>query len=441
MLLTLFLMLCLCFSWWGVERSMQEKNGVPLFLAGCFFAGLAMLTKGAIGAVFPLITACIYLLSIGRLSLLFKRSWILPGAAILTVVGFSWYLLLGFVHPDGFSFMKDLFIKHHIERFSTPLEGHSGPIYFYLIVLLVGFMPWSVFVPLAAFHGQYRNSSSERIRFIRLFLLFSLITFIFFSVAATKLPNYICPALPGIAIFTATLFDEKEKTGKWAWSTATYMAAILVLGLGLVLLLSPLIIAHLPQMLGKSALKAPILAQPVALGYAPYISGVIMIAAGILLASANRAQKKETLFYTLSATSLLVTGTLFLIVLPLYARLMDQPLTRLAAHAAAKTPENGRIVLLQVSGRPSVNFTAHRRTIGCGVDDINALRQIFQDQNTRVGITTEYYLNKIRQSGVAVEQLLSDHGYTLFKLQAESRPQTSPPGQEKLPDAESNISP
>ena len=206
------------------------------------------------------------------------------------MIGFSWYLLLGFVHPDGFAFMKDLFIKHHVERFSTPLEGHSGPIYFYLIVLLVGFMPWSVFVPLAAFRCPYRDSSSERVRFLRLFILFSIITFVFFSIAATKLPNYICPALPGIAMLTATLFDEKEKTGRFAWSIATYLAAILILGLGILLLVSPQIIAHLPQMLGKSALKAPVLAQPIDLGHIPYSSGLIMIAAALLLISATPDQ-------------------------------------------------------------------------------------------------------------------------------------------------------
>jgi len=76
-----------------------------------------------------------------------KRSWFIRGQYFFLVIGFSWYLLLGFVHPDGFCVLKDLFIKtNHIERFTTPLEGHSGPIYFYLIVLLIGFMPWSVFV-------------------------------------------------------------------------------------------------------------------------------------------------------------------------------------------------------------------------------------------------------------------------------------------------------
>jgi 4-amino-4-deoxy-L-arabinose transferase-like glycosyltransferase len=416
MLLTLFLTLCLCFFWWGSERHLQQKSGAPWFWGGCIFAGLAMLTKGAIGALFPLVTAFFYLLSIGRLSLLFKRSWIIPGTLLLIGIGFSWYLLLGCVHPDGFAFMKDLFIKHHIERFTTPLEGHTGPIYFYLLILLVGFMPWSVFVPLAAIRCPYRDSSSSRVRFLRLFILFSMVTLVFFSMAATKLPNYICPALPGIAMLTATLFDEKEKRGKLIWSISTYLAAFLILGLGILCLASPQIIAHLPQMLGKSALKAPVLAQPINLGYIPYSSGLSMIAAALFLISANRTKTTTSLFTVLSTTALVVTGILFLIIMPTYDELINRPLIHLAEQAAGKTPEDGKIAMLEVTSRPSVNFYAHRRTAGYGINDLDVIRKGFQDSKIQVGITTEYYLGRLQEAGVSIERLLTDHGYVLFRL-------------------------
>ena len=421
MLLTFLFTLCLCCSWWGVERYSEQKTGAPWFWAGCALAGLAMLTKGAIGALFPLVTAFFYLLSISRLSLFFKRSWFIPGAILLLVIGFSWYLLLGFVHPDGFAFMKDLFIKHHIERFTTPLEGHSGPIYFYLIVLLIGFMPWSVFVPLAAIRCPYRDSSSRRVRFLRLFILFSMVTFVFFSIAATKLPNYICPALPGIAMLTATLFDEKEKRGKFAWSAATYLAALLILGLGILCLASPQILTHLPRMLGKSAFKAPVLAQPINLGYVPYISGLIMTAAALFLISANRTKTTTALFTVLSTMSVVVTGVLFFIILPTYDGLINLPLIHLAEQAADKTPEDGKIVMLGVSSRPSVNFYAHRRTINCSMNNLDILRKNFQDPNNQVGITTEYYLGKLQEAGISAERLLTDHGYVLFRLPTDTQ--------------------
>ena len=312
--------------------------------------------------------------------------------------------------------MKDLFVKQHIERFNTPLEGHSGPIYFYAIVLLIGFMPWSGFLPLAAIRCPYRDSSSQRVRFIRLFLLFSIVTFGFFSIAATKLPNYICPTLPGFAVLAATLFDDKEKKGRLAWSVATYAAAFLVLGLGAVFLASPLIIAHLPSMLGQSALKAPVLAQPVHLGFVPYLSGFLLITAAGWLISVNKTASTRTLFTVIATTAVIVPAVLLFLVLPTYDNLINRPLIHLAEEAAAKTPEDGHIIMFEVSSRPSVNFYSHRQTLNAGLNDTNTLKMLFQDPKNQVAITTEYYLGKLKDAGVPTETILTDTGYVLFRL-------------------------
>jgi 4-amino-4-deoxy-L-arabinose transferase-like glycosyltransferase len=143
MLLTMFLTLCLVSSWYGVERALKGQNGTGLFWFGCLSAALAMLSKGAIGALFPVLTALIYLTLSGRLKLLFRKNWIFPGAMIMIVIGFSWYLLLGLVHPEGFSFMKELFLKHHLGRFTHSMEGHSGSIFYYVIILLLLSCPGS----------------------------------------------------------------------------------------------------------------------------------------------------------------------------------------------------------------------------------------------------------------------------------------------------------
>ena len=428
MLLTLFFTLCLYFAWKAIEQSSQNKSGTFYFWTACAFAGFAMLTKGAIGILFPAITVFIYLVTIGRLRVLFQPSWLIPGIIILITIGFSWYLLLGFNHPEGFSFMKELFIKHHFQRFSKPMEGHSGPIYFYLVVFLAGFMPWSAFTPLAAYHSQYRDSSNERVRFLRFFLLFSLVTFIFFSIAATKLPNYICPALPGIALLTATLFDQKEITGKYGWLTATYSAVLLVLGLGIFCFIAPTLMAHLPQMLGEKALKAPVLALPIHLGYTPYICGTIFIVTAVFLVIAGRKKSPSLLFTALSISALVVTGILFMVGLPVYDSLVNRPLTQVAQQAALRTPEDGRILLLEAGSRPSVNFYSRRKTVDCSIHYPEGLKKLFQEKDIRVGITTEYYLAKLNDTGIKTERLFADRGYVLFRLPADD---TQPSSEKK----------
>jgi 4-amino-4-deoxy-L-arabinose transferase-like glycosyltransferase len=98
-----------------------------------------------------------------------------------------------------------------IKHFTTPVAGHFGPVYFYLVVFLVEFMPWSGFLPFAALCCSYLDSSRQRVRFLLLLLIFSIVILSYFTFSATKLPNYIGPALPGLAMITATLFDEQEK--------------------------------------------------------------------------------------------------------------------------------------------------------------------------------------------------------------------------------------
>lgn len=145
MILTFFLLCSMIIAWYGVERELEEKSGGNyLFWTGCLFAALAMLTKGVIGALFPLLAALLYLLSIGRITLLFRLNWLIPGAALIVVIGFSWYLLLGIFHPEGFSFMKELFVKHHLGRFSSTMEGHSGPFSTMPLSCLWGCSPGSV---------------------------------------------------------------------------------------------------------------------------------------------------------------------------------------------------------------------------------------------------------------------------------------------------------
>lgn len=416
MLLTLFFTLCLYFAWKAIERSSQNESGTVYFWIACAFAGLAMLTKGAIGILFPAVAVFLYLITLGRLRILFQPSWLIPGIIILVAIGFSWYLLLGFNHPEGFSFMKELFIKHHFQRFSKPMEGHSGPIYFYLVVFMAGFMPWSAFTPLAAYHSPYRDSSNERVRFLRFFLIFSLVTFVFFSIAATKLPNYICPALPGIALLTATIFDQNKIKGKYGWLAAQYSAVLLVLGLGIFCFIAPAIVAYLPQILGEKALKAPILAEPIHLGYTPYICGAIFIMTAFFLVIAGRKKSPSSLFTALSISALVITGILFLVGLPVYDGLVNRPLTKVAQQASIKTPENGRIVLLEAGSRPSVNFYSHRKTVDASIHYPEGLRKLFQEKNIQVGITTEYYLTKLNQAGIKTERLFADRGYVLFRL-------------------------
>lgn len=420
MLLTMFLTICLVSSWYGVERSIKGQNGHFLFWFGCLAAGGAMLSKGAVGAFFPVITAVIYLISINRIGLLFKKNWLLPGTLILVMVGFSWYLLLGFLHPEGFGFMKDLFLKHHIGRFSSAMEGHSGPFYYYFIVLLIGFLPWFSYLPVAAIHAPVVSSQEPASRFVRLFVIFSIIVFIFFSFAATKLPNYILPVLPGLALITAVLFNRESIKYPIIWLTAGWVSAAIIGLLGIVLATAPFIFSYLPDLLGENSRKAPILAEPVQLGYGVWVAAILFIFSAFMIIRSIHKRHIEQIFQALLLSSFIVSATIFFTIMPLYDRLMNLPLASLAMEAAELTQADERIVLYNVSDRPSVMFASNRRTIYHSDRNIQQLPALFDEKDISVGITTNYYYGRLLSHSIAVHEIKRQGGFVLFGIVAQS---------------------
>ncbi len=420
MFLTLYMTLCLLTSWYAVEQVIKgEGRGTRLFWLACLFSALAMLTKGIIGILFPLLTALIYLVTIKRLRLLFRASWLIPGALILIIIGFSWYLMLGFTHPEGFAFMKELFLKHHLGRFSSAMEGHSGPIFYYVLVLLVGMLPWFPYIGQAFIAAPVRDSQKPSSRFIRMFLIYSVIVLLFFSFAATKLPNYILPAVPGFAILIAALLEKNEVSlSHWAiisgWISGLFFAL-----LGGVFVALPIILSTLPDRLGKHALKAPVLAEPVALGVTPWLAGLLLVACGIFIIVITRKKKSEQLFSTLLSCALVLNFIMIFMILPTFDRLMNRPLVNLAEQAAALTPADGKILLYKISKRPSANFYSGLYTLAIKEKQFAHLPELAEQNAIKVGITTRYYLNQLQERGIPVHELASDTGYVLFDFPAE----------------------
>ncbi|MBT8328326.1 MAG: glycosyltransferase family 39 protein [Desulfofustis sp.] len=431
MLLTFFLVSCLVVSWHGVERFLAHGSGASLFWCGCLAAGLAMLSKGVIGALFPIVTALIYLVSIGKPTLLFKRNWFIPGTLILVVTGFSWYMLLGLFHPDGFNFMKELFIEHHLGRFSSTMEGHGGPFFYYLIVLFFGFMPWFGYLLLGFLHLPLTTKGDPALRYLRLFTIFSLLVLLFFSAAATKLPNYILPALPGFALVATCFFERHPQSDQPAGAArpgrifAAWLGAVPVGLLGIVCLGLPLLYPYLAEVLGEDAYKVPVLFEPVDLGFIPYLAGLLFLGSALLILRA-RTFGGTRQFEALLLSAFVNGCTLFFLIIPLYNRLMDEPLARLAEEAAILTPADGRIVMYEIDDRPSVNFVSGRLTVDHDERDWPELAGLFAQQEIEVGLTTAFYFERLQNLGLSPVELSRDGGFVLFRLTPSESPPPSP---------------
>lgn len=409
MLLVLWFTVCLGALHRAFER---PERGRGWFALASLAAALAMLTKGAIGLLLPGAAALVHLVWLGRLREMLRASWLALGVPIVLGLGFSWYLLLGLTEPGGFGFMRDLFLEHHVGRFTAPMQGHSGSPLFYVPVLLVGFLPWSPFLPLALVRAGLREAD-ERARLLRLFTLFSAIVFVFFSVAATKLPNYLAPVLPGAAVLVGALF-ARERALDRAFAASFAAALALALLLAAALAAAPLVPARLPALLGERIEKLPGLAEPFALGPFAPLAGAVLAAGAAVAFAASRAGRLPRAFGALALSFAVSYAIVFSFVLPRVDERFAAPLRRLAAHAAARTAPDEAIVLLGLRHRPSVCFEARRATEYVSPRGGRKTEAALFGGAPRVGITTDPLRARLRDPE-RLEVLERDLGYVLFR--------------------------
>ena len=102
--------------------------------------------------------------------------------------------------------------------------------------------------------------------------------------------------------------------------------------------------------------------------------------------------------------------------MPISDRLMHEPLASLALEAADHTPPDGRIVLYNVSDRPSVSFASHRQTIYHSDRNLQQLPALFQENGISVGITTNYYYGRLLSHSLPVHELNRMGGFVMFTM-------------------------
>jgi 4-amino-4-deoxy-L-arabinose transferase-like glycosyltransferase len=163
-------------------------------------AGLAVLTKGLIGILFPLLVVGAWITVCHEWRLL-PRLYLPSSIILFLAVTVPWHWLVGTRHPEFFYFY---FIEQHFLRYTTPDVGHYQPAWFFLPVLVAGFFPWIAFLPQALVKHLPTSWTACRARKVDVFLLlWALLIFTFFSFSKSKLIPYILPVLPPLAILTA----------------------------------------------------------------------------------------------------------------------------------------------------------------------------------------------------------------------------------------------
>ena len=227
-------------------------------------------------------------------------------AAVLLIAG-PWFVAVG-LKTDG-AFLNEFFGVHNFGRFLKPMENHRGPIVYYIPIVAIGFFPWSIFAMPSAIHAV--RAPEDRAR--HLFLMCWAGWMIgFFSIASTKLPNYVLPAYPALALLTGSWLSAwaTHRDGlhaRWPRLAFGTLATVGVLLFGLIasdrIHVGDLLLL---EKLGVNVALAPDLASLYWLGIVPFVGGL----AAWLFARQNR---RASALWTSAAASALFTASVLIV--------------------------------------------------------------------------------------------------------------------------------
>lgn len=191
MTLTFFLTTCLL--------SFIQKRYYLFYIC----AGLATLTKGPIGLLFPGGIVFFYFLLTKKFAEI-KKMHLLTGIILTALSGLPWYFMMYNIH--GHTFTETFLGFHNITRFTSPEHPELGVWYYFIPVLMIGFFPWTALLIQAVWNSLINSREKTKILlFLNIWVIF---IFLFFTISRTKLVSYILPLYPPLAIIVGWYIDH-----------------------------------------------------------------------------------------------------------------------------------------------------------------------------------------------------------------------------------------
>ncbi len=171
------------------------------------FAGLAVLTKGPIGILLPGFILTVFLCVRKEPLKLLKAPWLGGSLLFLLVIGI-WYYPMYALH--GADFLHGFLGDHNFTRASVSEHPKYDVWYYYTVIFLVGFCPWS-FALLYGIKRHWKEFRGRSVEPVTLFLLlWALLITLFYQCMATKYPTYTLPSFMPWALLTAHVLASHE---------------------------------------------------------------------------------------------------------------------------------------------------------------------------------------------------------------------------------------
>jgi len=188
-------------SWFAWHESEDR-----IYLASFYvLLAVGVLAKGPVAPFLAAIIICAFAFAHRDFRLIWRTLWI-PGILLFFAFALPWYLLVQLRNPE---FFRVFLLQHNLARFSTNLYHHVQPFWYYLPVLLLGIIPWTILATqslletVRAWWNEGSKITQSDDAFNIFLVLWLLMPVLFFSFSQSKLPGYILPALPPAALLVS----------------------------------------------------------------------------------------------------------------------------------------------------------------------------------------------------------------------------------------------
>ncbi len=379
------------------DRPVPQKRW---YFAFYVLMALAVLTKGPIGLLLPgLIIGC-FLLYVGNGRAVLREMRLLRGGLVVLVIALPWYVLVTLANGDAF--IDSFFGYHNVERFTQVVNSHAGPWYFHILVIVVGFLPWSAYLPAAIAHIKplQRRYWQQQTRWqqLGLFALFWFLAILgFFTIATTKYFSYTLPLMPAAAILVALLWTDYVRQPQTRKQAGFLVSGVLNL---LLLAIAAVVLIECPRWLGSDPWM-PNLGLRLQQAGLPLVGGVIwgttaIAAIGLLLWRSRWLWVANLLGYL--AFLILVVHPLVLI-----ADVERQLPLRQLAQAAVQTKQPTEELVMLGFQKPSLVFYTrqHVTYLTQPMEVINYLQTQTGDRTGALIVAGE---KPLRRSGLQPQQ-------------------------------------
>ncbi|HOW34853.1 MAG TPA: phospholipid carrier-dependent glycosyltransferase [Candidatus Omnitrophota bacterium] len=209
MVFSIWVVLALCFFYYGYTDARRKTLGILM----CFIlSGVAVLTKGLLGFIFPAGVIFGYLLYKKDLAFL-KNGVTVIGFLVFLAINLPWHILM--VKWYGSVFISEYWNNVHLRRIFEAEHLKSKTWYFYLMTVIGGIFPWSLFILPAGYLSLRNLRRSNPHKDQMAFLLFLIaVVFAVVQIAQSKLASYVFPVFPAIAIIIGYYFDRVISGGE-----------------------------------------------------------------------------------------------------------------------------------------------------------------------------------------------------------------------------------